>query len=126
MSGAWKALAAIGMVAQITSNTCEARAAEQTIVLFNKCLSYAIEHNHVTKSGNTLEYLCGDRIAEQLFNHLVRSGFGKTNIADELSGSYVHVDIGSDRSGCSHRIEDADGTAASDFSCMISVKGPGN
>jgi hypothetical protein len=42
------------------------------------------------------------------------------------SGSYVHVDIGSDQSGCSHHIEDADAAAASDFSCMISVKGPRN
>ncbi len=104
----------------------EARAVQPSLELFNKCISIAISHDNVTQTGNTLSYLCDNKIAERYFNYLVSNGHQKFEMKDQSKGLFMSIEIGFENSACYHQIENADGTSASDFSCVISMRAPQN
>lgn len=118
------AIVILAAVATFAPSFGQAEASSATLDLYHKCLTSAIARNNFEQTGSDIEYVCDDKLAERYFNFLASHGYRKSQMLDKNKGQFVFIDMGQGRSGCYHQIENLDGTAASDFSCVIAIRAP--
>ncbi|GEO15998.1 hypothetical protein MAE02_36940 [Microvirga aerophila] len=98
----------------------------EALEYYNECVNSAVQNNRVVQRRSSIVYSCRGDFARRYFNYLVNRGSPVQEVTQRNGRFIIRWLSGTqgDQSHCSHKIENADGTAASDFGCSIYAPAP--